>query len=61
MGRHGEIPGLDGDRRADLVVGDGSRAGVTAYLGKSIDPSGTPPEQFALDAYPGFAGGVFVR
>ena len=53
---------LDGDRRADLVVGDGSGAGsrVTGYLGKYIAPAATPPEQFSLDAYPGFAGGVFV-
>jgi hypothetical protein len=53
---------LDGDRRADLVVGDGTGAGsrVTGYLGKTIAPDGTPPEQFAFDAFPGFDGGVYV-
>jgi len=33
---------------------------VTGYLGKDVAPSGTPAERFALDAYPGFSGGVFV-
>jgi hypothetical protein len=53
---------LDGDRRADLVAGDGTGAGsrVTGYLSKTVVPDATPPEQFALDAYPGFNGGVFV-
>ena len=52
----------DGDTRADLVVGSGTGAGsrVTAYLGKNVGPAGTPAEQFAFDAFPGFAGGVFV-
>ena len=45
-----------------VVVGAGAGAGsrVTAYLGKNIGPAGTPPEAFAFDAFPGFAGGVFV-
>jgi len=53
---------LDGDLRADLVVGDGAGAGsrVTGYLGKDIQPTDTPAEAFAFDAYPGFTGGVFV-
>jgi len=56
------VKSLDGDGRADLVVGAGSGAGsrVTAYLGKNVSVDGTPPEQVAFDAYPGFAGGVFV-
>ncbi|MFO0806097.1 MAG: transglutaminase domain-containing protein [Gemmataceae bacterium] len=53
---------LDGDRLADLVVGDGTGAGshVTGYLGKSFSDAGTPPSAFSLDAYPGFVGGVYV-
>jgi hypothetical protein len=53
---------LDGDDRADIVVGDGTGAGsrVTAYLGENIPTDGTPPVHFAFDAFPGFDGGVFV-
>jgi hypothetical protein len=53
---------LDGDARADLVVGDGEGAGsrVTGYLGMDLAAAGTPPEQFAFDAFPGFTGGVYV-
>jgi hypothetical protein len=53
---------LDGDNLADLVVGDGTGAGsrVTGYLGKNIRLGQTPAEAFAFDAYPGFAGGVYV-
>ena len=56
------VKNLDGDGRADLFVGAGTAAGsrVTAYAGKSITSSGTPPELFAFDAVAGFAGGVFV-
>ena len=52
---------LDGDARADLVVGAGTGAGsrVTAYRGSSF-PSATPPELLAFDAFAGFTGGVFV-
>ena len=53
---------LDGDNRADLVVGAGQGAGsrVTEYAGKNIAADGTPPELNAFDAFPGFGGGVFV-
>jgi hypothetical protein len=53
---------LDGDDRADLVVGAGAGAGsrVTAYLGSTITPNDPPPEEFAIDAFPGFTNGVFV-
>ncbi|HET6575657.1 MAG TPA: CHRD domain-containing protein [Fimbriiglobus sp.] len=53
---------LDGDDKADLVVGAGTGAGsrVTGYLGSTIPADGTPPEQFAFDAFPGFTGGVYV-
>ena len=56
------VKNLDGDARADLVVGSGTGAGsrVTGYLGKNIVADGTPPEQFAFDAFAGFSGGVFV-
>mgnify|MGYP000991024513 CR=1 FL=1 len=55
------VKNLDADGRADLVVGSGAGAGsrVTSYLGKTI-AAGTPPEQFAFDAFAGFTGGVFV-
>ncbi len=55
------VKNLDGDARADIVVGSGSGAGsrVTAYAGKAVG-AGTPAELFALDAVAGFAGGVFV-
>jgi hypothetical protein len=56
------VKDLDGDNKADLVVGSGTADGsrVTGYLGKSIAADGTPPEQFGFDAFPGFSGGVFV-
>src|SRR5438067_4490094 len=61
------VKDLDGDDRADLVVGAGSGAGsrVTAYLGKTIAPAGTPAAAFEFDAFPdfffpGYPGGVFV-
>ncbi len=55
------VKDLDGDTRADLVVGAGEGAGsrVTAYLGKNISV-GTPPSQLDFDAFSGFSGGVFV-
>ncbi len=56
------VKDLDGDNRADLVVGSGSKAGsrVTAYLGKNIAPAGTPPTALDFDSFAGFTGGVFV-
>ena len=56
------VKDLDGDARADLVTGSGTGGGsrMTAYVGKDIPPDGAPPERFAFDAFPGFAGGVFV-
>ena len=56
------VKNLDGDNRADLVVGAGSGAGsrVTAYAGKNVGSSGTPAELYAFDAVAGFAGGVYV-
>ncbi len=56
------VKDLDGDNRADLVVGSGSGAGsrVTAYLGKNIAPAGTPPAALDFDSFAGFTGGVFV-
>ncbi len=52
---------LDGDGRADIVVGAGSGAGtrVTGYLGRNLAPTGTPAEAFGFDAFTG-TGGVFV-
>jgi hypothetical protein len=53
---------LDADATADLVVGAGAGAGsrVTAYLGKNLTPSGTPPAALGFDAFVGFTAGVFV-
>ena len=49
---------VNGDGRADVVVGAGSGAGsrVTAYAGKSASPGGSPPELLAFDAFPGVPG-----
>jgi hypothetical protein len=56
------VKNLDGDARADLVVGSGMGGGsrVTGYLGKNILSDTAPPEQFGFDAFVGFSGGVFV-
>jgi hypothetical protein len=53
---------LDGDTKTDLVTGAGTGGGsrVTGYLGVNMLPDGAPPELFGFDAFPGFAGGVFV-
>jgi hypothetical protein len=51
------VKDLDGDARADVVVGDGSR--VTGYFGKDI-ASEIPPEAFGFDVFPGLNTGVFV-
>jgi hypothetical protein len=62
-GVHVAVKNLDGDNKADLIVGGGEGAAplVTAYLGKNIGTSGTPPSQFSFDAFdPSFTGGVFV-
>jgi hypothetical protein len=55
------VKNLDGDSRADLVVGDGTGAGnhVTAYLGKDFAGGGGPAD-FGFDAFPGVTSGVFV-
>jgi hypothetical protein len=52
---------LDGDAKADLVVGAGTGAGsgVTGYTGTSL-ASGKPASLFRFDAFPGFDGGVYV-
>ena len=56
------VKDLDGDNRADIISGSGTAAGskVTAYFGKNINGIGQIPEAFSFDAFPGFAGGVFV-
>ncbi|MGL4419657.1 MAG: FG-GAP-like repeat-containing protein, partial [Gemmataceae bacterium] len=56
------VKDLDGDNRADLVVGAGAGAGsrVTAYRGKDIGTGGTPANALDFDAINGFSGGVFV-
>jgi len=56
------VKDLDGDGSAGHLLGAGANAGsrVTAYLGKNVPTNGTPAEQFAFDAFAGFAGGVFV-
>jgi hypothetical protein len=48
---------FDGDGQADLVTGagDGATALATGYSGRNLS---TPA--FAVDAFPGFTGGVFV-
>ena len=57
------VKDLDGDTKADLVVGAGAGAGnhVTAYLGKTImATTNTPAATFEFDPYQDFTGGVFV-
>ncbi len=54
---------LDGDGRADLLVGSCGGAGseVRSYLGRDFTPTGgEPPLAFDFAAYAGFTGGVFV-
>ncbi|MFO0799724.1 MAG: LamG-like jellyroll fold domain-containing protein [Gemmataceae bacterium] len=55
------VKDLDGDRFADLVVGDGAGGGsrVTGYYGKDFGGGGAP-EAFGFDAFPGLTAGVFV-
>ena len=56
------VENLDGDNRADVILGSGSGGGsrVTASAGNDITPNGTPPAVKDFDALPGFAGGVVV-
>jgi hypothetical protein len=53
---------LDGDGRADLLLGSGEQSGsrVTGYLGKDLTPTGVPPLALDLTAYAGYTGGVYV-
>jgi hypothetical protein len=55
------VKNLDGDNKADIVVGSGAGVGtrVTAYAGATIASAGTPPEAFAFDAFAG-TNGAFV-
>ena len=56
------VKDLDGDRFADLVAAPGPGGGsvVTAYAGKSVAPSGTPPVQFTYDDPGAAVNGAFV-
>ena len=54
------VSDLDGDTRADLLAGAGSGSRVTAYLGKNVTATGTPPAFRDFDPFPGTTGGVFV-
>jgi hypothetical protein len=56
------IKDLDGDAKADVILGSGRSADsrVTAYLGQSITPlGGTPPAALDVDAFAD-ATGVYV-
>jgi hypothetical protein len=55
------VKDLDGDARADLVAGAGTGAGstLTGYRGRDL-AAGTAAAATSLDAFAGFAGGVFV-
>ena len=52
---------LDGDKYADIVTGAGQSggSGVSAYFGKVLATNHSAVA-FEFDAYPGFAGGVFI-
>jgi hypothetical protein len=56
------VKDLDGDDRADVMVGAGSGAGsrVSAYHGLALSAGGAPTEAFGFEAFAGFSGGVFV-
>ncbi|MGL6075739.1 MAG: choice-of-anchor Q domain-containing protein [Fimbriiglobus sp.] len=56
------VKDLDGDNRADLLVGSGTKAGskATTFLGKNITANGTPATNLDFDAFAGFTGGIFV-
>ncbi|MBX3398816.1 MAG: cadherin domain-containing protein [Gemmataceae bacterium] len=55
------VKDLDGDNRADLVVGSGTDNGstVTAYLAPNLGFA-FPPAEFTFEAFDNFVGGVFV-
>jgi hypothetical protein len=55
------VKDLDGDSRIDLLTGAGAGAGsaVTGYRGRDLG-AGSPPAAMTLDAFAGFAGGVYV-
>jgi hypothetical protein len=55
------VKNLDGDNRADLVIGSGTGGGskVISYLGTKLTTD-TPAVNFEFDAIPGFTGGIFV-
>ncbi len=55
------VANLDGDTRADVVVGSGAGAGgqVIGYLGSQLAPGGKPPERFTIAAFADLAG-VYV-
>ena len=56
------VKNLDGDGKADILVGSGTGAGtrVTAYAGSTVNgTAATPAELFAFDAFSGTTG-VFV-
>ena len=57
------VKNLDGDAHADLVVGSGETDGthVSGYLGRHLLAADATPVGFLdFDAFPGFAGGVYV-
>jgi glucose/arabinose dehydrogenase len=56
------VRNLNGDDRADLLVGAGVDAGsrVAVYLGATLSGAETPPTAFDSEVLPGFRGGVFV-
>ena len=59
------VKNLDGDFKADLMVGSGTAGGsrVTTYTGAAIAaarPDTTPAAGLDFDAFSGFGGGVFV-
>jgi len=53
---------VDGDDRAEIVIGSGVGAGpkVTVYAGKTIPIDGTPVTYDQFDIFPGYTGGIFV-
>ncbi|HEY2910813.1 MAG TPA: FG-GAP-like repeat-containing protein, partial [Gemmataceae bacterium] len=55
------IKNIDGDNKADLVIGDGDLAGSSVRVYKGSDlASGGIGTDFSFDAYPALNAGVFV-
>lgn len=53
---------LNGDGRADVLVGSGENTGsrLIVYPGQTVQPSQTPSAMLDFEFFPGYRGGIFV-